>query len=84
MADDDARMSRVAPKIVMAKYLTRTCPRCRGYFGVVVSQWPTRDREYLVSGFCTTCGYRLKGWKVILGGKRQSHVYGGRVPKVFS
>jgi C4-type Zn-finger protein len=68
----------------MAKYIARNCPKCRDYFGVVVSQWPTRDREYLVSGFCTTCGYRLKGWRVILGRKRPTYVYGDRVPKVFS
>ena len=68
----------------MARYLARRCPRCQDYFGVVVSQWPTDDREYQVSGLCTTCGHRLKGWRVILGRKRAAYVYGGRVPKVFS
>ena len=68
----------------MAKSITRKCPRCRDYFGVVVSPWPTNEREYHVSGFCTTCGYRLKGWRVILGRKKPTYVYGGRVPKVFS
>ena len=67
----------------MAKYIPRSCPKCRDYFGVVVSQWPTSDREYLVSGFCTTCGYQLKGWRLILGRKQTSYQYNARTPKVF-
>ena len=68
----------------MARYIARKCPRCLDYFGVVVSQWPTEKCEHQVSGFCATCGYRLKDWRVILGRKRPASVYGGRVPKVFS
>ena len=40
--------------------------------------------EYQVKGFCATCGYRLNGWRVILGGKRTTYQHGGRMPKVLS
>jgi len=68
----------------MARYIARKCPRCRDYFGVVVKHWANRKREFLVSGFCEICGYRLEGWRVILGRKRPRYVYAGRVPKAFS
>lgn len=68
----------------MAKYVAQKCPKCRDYFEVVVSQWPTCNREYLISGFCTTCGYQLKGWRVILGRNRSPNMNRDRVPEAFT
>ena len=68
----------------MARYIARTCPKCRDYFGVLVSQWPTESGEHHVSAFCATCGYRLLGWRVILGRKSLTAVYRTKKPSVFS
>jgi hypothetical protein len=57
----------------MAKYIPRTCPRCRDYLAVIVSPWPTNDREYDVNGFCAVCGYEIRGWRVILRRKRTTY-----------
>jgi hypothetical protein len=43
----------------MAKYIPRTCPRCRDYLAVIVSPCPTNDREYDINGFCAVCGYEI-------------------------
>jgi hypothetical protein len=69
----------------MAKYIARTCPKCRDYFGVVVNQAPKSNGEHPINGFCAACGYHLKGWRLIVGRKRTTtQVYHGRMPKVFS
>jgi predicted RNA-binding Zn-ribbon protein involved in translation (DUF1610 family) len=51
---------------VMAKYLSRTCPRCGDYFGIVMPQRIHKAREHPVNGLCAVCGYKLT-WKVIPG-----------------
>jgi hypothetical protein len=66
----------------MAKYLHKSCPRCHDYFGVVVNQHPGTSGEQPISGYCAGCGYHLKGWRLIAGGKRAQHEYDGRARKV--
>jgi hypothetical protein len=55
---------------VMSRYIARTCPKCRDYFDVTVSQQPTSEGEHPVTAYCAVCGYQLKGWSVIVGRKR--------------
>src|SRR5213594_2864179 len=50
----------------MAKYLDRTCPRCKGYLGVVIPIPTQKTTEFPVNGFCAVCRYKLT-WKVIQG-----------------
>jgi hypothetical protein len=68
----------------MAKYIVRQCPKCRDYFGVLVNQPPKSNGEHHINGFCAVCGYQLKGWRLIVGRKRTTNMYHGRMPKVFS
>jgi hypothetical protein len=67
----------------MVKYVARKCPRCRDYFGLVVNQPPKSNGEHPINGFCTLCGYQLKGWRMIVGRKRPDNAYHGRIAKVF-
>jgi len=69
---------------IVRRYIPRKCPRCLDYFGVVVSQWPTEKREHQVNGFCATCGYQLKGWRIILGRKHSNRLLYSNLPNVFS
>ncbi len=45
----------------MPKYLQRSCPKCNGYLGIVVS-----EREQAINGRCLKCGYRL-AWVLVRG-----------------
>ena len=67
----------------MAKYIARTCPRCRGSFCVTISHPSPASREFPISAWCTVCGYELKGWRVIDRRKLQPDVRVGRMRKVF-
>ena len=67
----------------MAKYIARTCPRCRGYFCVTISDPLPTSRELPISAWCTVCGYALKGWRVIDRRKPQPDLRFGRMRKVF-
>jgi C4-type Zn-finger protein len=67
----------------MARYINRKCPKCGDYFGVVVNQRPHKNGEHPIKGFCSVCGYQLRGWRLILGRKRPAEVYRSRMPKVF-
>jgi len=58
----------------MPRYIARTCPRCRDYFGVTVSQQPTSDGEHAITAYCALCGYTLRGWRMIDGGKRTPEI----------
>jgi hypothetical protein len=50
----------------MAKYLSRSCPRCNGYVGIVLGE-PARNTPLQpVNGHCLSCGSRL-AWIVIRG-----------------
>jgi len=58
----------------MAKYLHRSCPRCRDYLCVDVHKRATSDGEHLITGYCAVCGYQLKGWRLIPGRKRSATI----------
>ena len=68
----------------MRRYIARSCPKCRDYFGIVVNQEPTSNGEHPINAYCAVCGYQLKGWRLIEGRKRTIHQYHGGMPKVFS
>jgi len=53
----------------MAKYLYRTCPKCKDYLGVVVRDPPEPMREVPIDATCLRCGYKML-WKVVLGNRR--------------
>jgi hypothetical protein len=53
----------------MARYINRKCPKCHDYFGIVIDQLSHRNGEHSIKGFCSVCGYQLKGWQLILGPK---------------
>jgi len=67
----------------MARYIVRTCPKCRGVFGVAITQTAATLSELSIKGICAFCGYRLRGWRLFLGGKRAPEMPDGRMPKVF-
>ena len=52
----------------MAKYLYRTCPKCKDYLGVVVPEPPDPVTEIPIDARCLRCGFKL-AWKVITGRK---------------
>jgi len=49
----------------MAKFLARSCPKCAGYFGVVVSELPHPSPISAVSGWCQRCDYEI-AWALIV------------------
>ena len=53
----------------MAKYLYRTCPKCKDYLGVVVPEPPEPVEEVPIDAHCAVCGFKL-AWKVVLGKER--------------
>jgi hypothetical protein len=67
----------------MARDFARKCPKCRSYFGLAVSHPPPQSRELPITAYYAVCGYRLKGWRLILGRKRVPEIRWGRIPKVF-
>ncbi len=54
----------------MAKYLSRNCPRCNGYVGIVLREPGRNTQLQAVNGHCLGCGYRL-AW-IVIRGKRDS------------
>ena len=60
----------------MAKYLYRTCPKCKDYLGVVVPEPPEPVTEVPIDARCLRCGFKL-AWKVIKG-KKLPGQYGGK------
>jgi len=52
----------------MAKYLYRTCPKCKDYLGVVVPEPPDPVTEVPIDAHCAVCGFKLD-WKVVVGRK---------------
>jgi hypothetical protein len=50
----------------MARYIPRTCPKCRDYFGVVVIHPHPEAKTLPVEGYCATCQYRIK-WSLVVG-----------------
>jgi hypothetical protein len=53
-------------QVPMAKYLSRSCPRCNGYVGIVLREPGRNTALQAVNGHCLGCGYRL-AWIVIRG-----------------
>ena len=53
----------------MTKYLYRTCPKCKDYLGVVVTDPPEPMSEIPIDAYCVVCGFKL-GWKVVLGDRQ--------------
>jgi hypothetical protein len=51
---------------------------------VVVNQPPKSNGEHPINGFCAVCGYQLKGWRLIVGRKRTTPIYQGRMPKCLA
>lgn len=58
-----------APQV--AKYLARRCPKCAGYFGVIVSRLPYRSSIRAVSGWCKHCNYQI-AWALVVRGKERT------------
>jgi hypothetical protein len=54
----------------MAKYLSRSCPRCNGYVGIVLGEPGRNTPLQAVNGKCLACSYRL-AW-IVIQGKRDS------------
>jgi len=50
----------------MAKYLYRTCPKCKDYLGVVVPEPPEPVKEVPIDAHCAVCGFKLD-WRIVLG-----------------
>jgi len=55
----------------MARYLARTCPKCKDYFAVVIPVPLDGSKEVPINASCLKCGFNL-AWKVFQG-KRQTH-----------
>jgi hypothetical protein len=67
----------------MARYFARTCPKCCDIFNVAITHLAERRSEFSINGFCGVCGHQLKGWRLILCGKRAPEIRYGRMRKVF-
>jgi hypothetical protein len=50
----------------MARYLARSCPRCRGYLGIVLREPGRNTPLRAINGRCVECGYRL-AWILVRG-----------------
>jgi hypothetical protein len=67
----------------MASYIARTCPKCRDYFSVTVTQTPDSNGEHPITAYCAMCGFLLKGWRLIVTHKQPLLKYSAIVLKVF-
>jgi hypothetical protein len=79
--DDDhgpviTRNSPVAPlfrkgygSIRMSRYIRR-CPKCGDCLALVVNEPPEQGSVLPIYGYCLACGYRIRGWRLILGRKQ--------------
>jgi endonuclease YncB( thermonuclease family) len=52
----------------MTRYLARTCPKCKDYFGVVVTDPDEATKERPIDARCMRCGFKLV-WRIVLGRK---------------
>ena len=68
----------------MPKYFARKCPKCRDPFWFVINQMPRSNGERIINAYCALCGYRVDGWRVILGGKKPPETLSTRMRKVFT
>ena len=67
----------------MSRYIARTCPRCREYFGVMISHPSITSRELPIIGWCAVCGYALDGWHLIVNRTPLLDMRAGRTMKVL-
>jgi hypothetical protein len=68
-----------------ARWLGRTCPKCRGVFAVIVRPRDETPPLQAVKGRCIRCGYRLV-WAVIRTEKKRTrpHWLRGWMPRIVS
>jgi uncharacterized OB-fold protein len=61
----------------MSKYVTRACPKCGDFFGVVLGNQLPETKVFPIRGWCMHCGYKIE-WKLVIGGvpRRQRRKYG--------
>ena len=50
----------------MAKYISRTCPKCGDLFGLTLGDRSPYTEALPIVGWCTRCGYEI-AWKLIFG-----------------
>jgi hypothetical protein len=50
------------------KHLARTCPRCGGFFGLMVGSTSPEGNVSFIRGACLRCGYQID-WRLIRGGR---------------
>jgi C4-type Zn-finger protein len=55
----------------MPRYIRR-CPKCQDCLALVVNDPPQHGPVLTVYGYCLVCGYRLRGWRLILGRKQNA------------
>jgi hypothetical protein len=63
----------------MARYLAYTCPRCKGYLGVVIPEGKRNRPVKAINGLCAQCGYRL-AWLMVLGKQIETFPASGILP----
>ena len=71
------------PAATMSRYIGRTCPKCRDYLSVTVTQTPNSNGEHPITAYCSVCGFQLKGWRLIVTLKQRLLKYSAIVSKVF-
>jgi C4-type Zn-finger protein len=59
-------MSASARGLNGSKYLQRSCPKCKGYLGIVIPEQKVKMPVQAINGRCLKCGYRL-AWALVLG-----------------
>jgi hypothetical protein len=59
----------------MSKCVTRACPRCGDFFGVVLGIPLPETSVFPVKGWCMRCGYQIE-WKLIIGSGPRQKRYG--------
>jgi len=74
---------RSALRKKMARFITRECPKCGGFFRLAISPLSQQPTEFPITAWCAICGYCLDGWRVILGRKPAPYIRHDRVRKVF-
>jgi ribosomal protein S27AE len=47
----------------MAKYLARSCPKCRSNLGIIIAE-RTEENVQAIRGQCAMCGYEI-AWALI-------------------
>ena len=61
----------------MAKYISRRCPRCHDYVGIVIGESLNQAKVVPVIGHCMRCSYQFR-WKLVTTRKPPTLVSRGR------